>query len=305
MNIQHLRYFIALAEYGHYQAAADHCHISQPALSMAIKSLERNFDVLLVNRLQKPIQLTAQGRVYYEQAKKVLFEYETMMKLQEGTGMPEIVLRIGVIPTVAPFLVPRFLESFIKSFPNVQLKVEEVLTDTIIDKIYKDDLDVGILVTPLEAKSLEFDVMYYEEFYVYSHQKYKSNYILPEEIDPNGLWLLEEGHCLRNQMLQLCELKKNSIPRINYRAGSIETLINLVDEYQGITILPELSTLKFSGRKKKNLMVFQPPAPVREVSLTYHKYSVQKDWMDHLAKCIRRSVPTYMLERDAATRLPI
>ena len=305
MNIQHLKYFVALAEFGHYQAAADHCHISQPALSMAIKSLENSLAIALVNRLQKPVQLTQEGRVYYEQAKKVLFEYDTLLRLRYDSVLPQVILRLGVIPTVAPFLVPRFLGNFINAYPHIQLKVEEIQTESIIDKINKDDLDIGILVTPIDTKSLEFRTLYYEEFYVYSSYEYRSNYILTDDIDPNGLWLLEEGHCMRSQMLKLCDLQKQADQRINYRAGSIETLINLVDEYQGITIIPELSTLHFSGRKKKRLKLFAPPAPVREVSLTFHKYSVQKEWISKLSQCILSAVPGYMLEREGMTPLPI
>ncbi len=305
MNFQHLQYFVALAEHGQYQAAANHCHISQPALSMAIQTLESSLDVPLINRLQKPIQLTEYGRLYYEQAKKILFEYEKMLNLGRQDALPDIELRLGVIPTVAPFLVPRFLEEFMQAHPNIWLKVEEIRTEQIIDKIYKDDLDVGILVTPLEAKSLEFSLLYYEEFYVYSNLHFEKKYVLAEDIDPKGLWILEEGHCMRNQMLQLCELKKKSRPKINYHAGSIETLINLVDQYQGITILPEMSTWGFSGKKKSRLKLFMPPAPVREVSLVFHKYSVQREWIEHLSTSIAGTVPKYMLERDGTGLLAL
>ncbi len=305
VNLQHLQYFVALAEHGQYRAAAQHCHISQPALSMAIKSLEDELDVPLINRLTKPLQLTAQGELYYQQAKKVLYEYHTMLQLQPHDQARVISLRLGVIPTVAPYLVPRFLGQFMEEHPKLELKVEEIQTEIILDKISKNELDLGILVTPLEAKSLQFEVLYYEEFFVYTEQAISKDYVMTSDIDPNGLWLLEEGHCMRDQMLQLCALREQKSHQVNYRAGSIETLVNLVDQYDGITILPELSTLSFKGSRRKRLKLFYPPAPVREVSLVYHKYSVQKVLTEDLRNTVRRSVPKYMLARDGQNRVDL
>ena len=165
-------------------------------------------------------------------------------------------LRLGIIPTLAPYLLPLFLGAFTKKFPSLKLYVQEMVTDDIIAKIKAGEIDMGLLARPLREPQIAEHILFYEEFFAYASLSEKlpqKKYLLPKEIDPSHLWLLEEGHCLRNQVFNLCELKKQSTQseNLHYEAGSIETLINLVDRHNGITIVPQLSVLNLKSSQKK------------------------------------------------------
>jgi LysR family hydrogen peroxide-inducible transcriptional activator len=306
MNFHQLRYLVALADKGNYSEAALACNISQPALSMAIKKLESDFGQLLFNRQTQPIRLTDFGEKIYVQTQKILFEVDQLRAISNtSSNKIEGTLKVGIIPTLAPYLLPLFLETFIKTYPYIHLDIEENTTDQLLEKLRKGKLDVALLVTPLDIQSIDFVPLFYEEFFVYSHDATEKNFILPEEIDLNELWLLEEGHCLRNQILNLCELKKSKLPKISYQAGSIETLKNLVDEFSGMTIIPELATLKMNARSRKKLISFHPPAPVREVSLSHHQYTVYKPHILALQESILLSIPGYLKNPDTFTKIEI
>ena len=307
MNIYQLVYLKVLAEKGSYKEAAYTCNISQPALSMAIIKFEEELGKPLINRLHHPVKLTAFGQKIYDQCKIVLYEVEVLKSIAtDGDDHISGSMRLGIIPTLAPYLLPLFLESFIQEHPKVELEIEETTTNYLIQKLNKGELDAALLVSPLETPSLKFITLFYEEFFVYvNNNSPAKTYIFPEDIDPTELWLLEEGHCLRNQILNLCELQKSGFQNIHYNAGSIETLINLVDEYGGITIIPELATRKMSKPKKNKLISFHPPAPVREVSLAFHRYTVQKTFIQALSQSIIKNIPTYMKREDNFQRVEI
>lgn len=174
----------------------------------------------------------------------------------------------------------------------IHLKIYENTTEVIIDKLKSGKLDAGILVTPLSLRFIHEIPLFYEQFFVYSHDLFKKNYLLPEDIDPNELWLLEEGHCFRSQILNLCELRKKSQTRFEFEAGSIDTLIKMVDHQSGVTIVPELATFTLSKKQKAHLKPFAPPAPVREVSLVTHRDYVKKSLIDALKQVIISHLPT-------------
>jgi len=171
--------------------------------------------------------------------------------------------------------------------------------------IYKDELDAGIVATPIENLKLHNHVMYYEEFMVYSSNDIDKDYILPSDIEVENLWLLEEGHCLRSQILNLCELKASNNGPISYNAGSIETLLNLVDGHGGITIVPELTVGQMTKARKKRLSLFKPPAPVREISLISHKFSHKKKQIEAIINTIDRMIPSYMKDKEDHINPPI
>jgi LysR family hydrogen peroxide-inducible transcriptional activator len=193
----------------------------------------------------------------------------------------------------------------LKDYPKIKLNIHEITTSGIIDKIYNDELDAGIVATPIEQLKLQNQVLYYEEFMAYSSHDIAKDYILPSDIKIDDLWLLEEGHCLRSQILNLCELKASKNGPISYNAGSIDTLLNLVDGHGGITIVPELTVIHMSQSRKKRLSLFSPPAPVREISMISHKSSHKNKQIAAIINTIDKAIPAYMKDREDHLNPPI
>lgn len=281
MTLVQLEYLVALDTYRHFATAAQNSFITQPTLSMQVQKLEDELGVKLFDRSKQPVVPTEIGDVVIRQARILLRESAKIKEIvdeHKGTVAGEI--RVGVIPTLAPYLLPLFLENFIQKYPQVRLKVMELTTENLVAKLNKDLIDVGIVVTPLQDERLFEQPLFYEEFVGYvseSEAAYQKEYILSEDIDFNRLWLLEEGHCIRGQMLNICELRKRSSTTRNfeYESGSIETLKRMVEKYGGITILPELALRDLSEKQHKQVRHFQTPVPVREVSLVTLRHHIK------------------------------
>lgn len=292
MNIQQLEYILAVEEHQSFSKAAEAKFISQPALSMMIQKLEEELDLKLFDRSKKPITSTEVGKPILEQARVVLREVSKLHEINRAQKrILEGELSIGIIPTLAPYLLPLFIKPFLKKFPHIHLKIFEYTTEVIVDKIKKGLLDVGLLVTPLPHKFIHEIPLFNESFFVYAHDLIEKNYLLPEDINPDELWLLEEGHCFRSQILNLCELRKKSNSQFEFEAGSIDTLIKIVDHQSGVTIVPELATFTMSKKQLKHLRPFAPPVPVREVSLVTHKDFVKKSLIGALKKEVLDNLP--------------
>ena len=273
MTIQHLQYILAVDAHRHFAKAAEKCFVTQPTLSMMIQKLEEELGVKIFDRSKQPVVPTEAGEIVLRQAKIILQE-ATRMKIivSEIKGELKGELKLGIIPTVAPYLLPLFLNSFLKKYPLLKIKITELTTQQIIDRLKDHHLDAGILATPLHNNSLNEQPLYYEQFVVYAspnEKLMKKKFLLPGDIDTNHLWLLEAGHCLRTQVLNLCELRKKELETSNleYEAGSIETLKKIVDFNDGITILPELALKELSEKDMKNVRHFKPQVPVREISI--------------------------------------
>ena len=272
--------------------------------SMMIQKLELELDVKIFDRTRQPVVTTAVGQKVIEQARIVLSEAGNLKKIvAEQKGAVSGELRLGIIPTLAPYLLPLFLTGFLKKYPNLKLKISELTTQHIIEKLEVQRLDAGILATPLKIPSIKEVPLFYEQFVVYASQEeklMKKKYLLADDIDVNRLWLLEEGHCLRSQVVNLCELKRqeNLLQNLDYEAGSIETLKKMVDLNGGITILPELALRDLSKAQEKNIRYFKTPAPVREVSIVTYRYFVKYNLIDALRKEILSKIPAQMLDPD-------
>lgn len=298
MNIQQLEYILAVADYQHFGRAAEACHVTQPTLSTMIKKLEEELAVKIFDRHEQPIQPTATGRLILEQARIIIRQVDNLQQIvaeqrQAFAGQ----VRIGIIPTLAPYLVPRFLPPFLTQYPDVQLQITEAITATLIQQLRDNHIDIAILVTPLAGEDLRVRPLFYEEFFVYTRHPYPKAYMMAEDIDPDRLWILEEGHCFRSQILNICALNRARSFRVEYRSGSIETLKRLVEVEDGLTILPELATLEFSPAEQARLKPFYPPAPVREVSLVVHQDFIRKGILQALCTTIEEVVPAAMRER--------
>ena len=296
MNLQQLEYIVALDTYRHFAKAAEHCFITQATLSMMIRKLEEELNVVLFDRSKQPVVPTEAGKVVIEQARTVLKEAAQIKQLSKEMKVSvQGDLRIGIIPTLAPYLLPIFLPSFLKKYPSVKLKIVEQTTEHILQLLSSDKLDVGLMATPIINKNFKAAHLFYEEFKVYvaaDDKSLRKKYILPEDIDINKLWLLEEGHCLRSQTLNLCELQKQQARahNLDYEAGSIESLLKITEMNEGITIIPELATLHFDEVSKQKLRHFKPPVPVREISLVTYRHFIKQKLLDVLSEEIRDNI---------------
>lgn len=306
MTLTQLEYIIALDNYRHFGLAAENCHITQPTLSMQIQKLEEELGFAIFDRSKQPAILTEAGHAIIHHARKIIAERDLMLDMvasRKGTLVGE--LRIGIIPTLAPYLLPLFIRNFNINYPGVKLVVNEMMTQYIVQRLQQGRIDVGILVTPLQEPGIREQVLFYEELMVYVSPKnatYKKNYVLPQDIDPEKLWLMEEGHCFRSQIMNLCELRKASFSgsHFQYEAGSIETLKRMVDTNDGITILPELTTLDMSKKQLLQVRHFKPPVPMREVSIVTHRDFVKKALIEALKKEIFAAIPEQIRDKKKA-----
>lgn len=297
INLEYLKYFVALVELQHFGRAARHCKISQPALTQAVQRLESILEQSLVIRTSQPIQITQHGMKLYDHAQQVLRAHQELWEAFMGEDVPQHI-RLGIIPTLSTYLVPLFLGSFIDEHPTVSLEIVDLTTDQILDGLRRDQIDVGVLVTPLADQHIDFTPLFYEELFLYAKEPPQKEFLVTEDIDLRKLWLLEEGHCLRNQVLNLCQLQELTHPSIQYHAGNIETLINLVERYDGMTIVPELALLDPNQARRKKVSNFVEPSPAREVSLAALKQGWKSQEVQLLAQAIHSSLPSYIRSRQ-------
>jgi len=311
MTLVQLEYIIAVDTWRHFAEAANHCFVTQPTLSMQIQKLEEELEVKLFDRSKQPVVPTETGAEIIEQARKILAARNLLLEnLQHKKGILTGELRIGIIPTLAPYLLPLFIQPFTKKYPGVKLIVNEMMTDLIISRLREGKIDAGILVTPLQETGIREHILFYEEMMAYVSKKnevYEKTYLLPQDIDPNKLWLLEEGHCFRSQIVNLCELRKISKEgsHFEYEAGSIETLRRMVELNDGITIMPELATLDMPLRQTQLIRHFRRPVPMREVSLVVHRNYVKEKLIEVLKEEILQKVPEKIRKNKSQYTVPV
>ena len=276
MTITQLHYVLAVAEHQNFTKAAQKAFVTQPTLSMQIQKLEDELDVLIFDRSKKPIELTETGRRIVQQARNIVNESGRIKDIvDQQKGFIGGRFRLGVIPTVMPTLLPMFLNNFIKKYPKVKLKIEELHTEAMVEKLREGHLDAGIAATPLEALDIKEQPLYYEPFVGYippGHRLYSKDKLEVSDLDIDDMLLLEDGHCFKDGILNLCKADRNyDEDRFQLESGSFETMIKLANEDLGMTLLPYLHTLDMKGKEEKNLKMFKEPVPAREVSLIYHK----------------------------------
>jgi len=274
MTLTQLQYTLAVAKYGNFTLAADKSNVTQPTLSMQVQKLEEELGAIIFNRNTKPIALTAVGEKIIKQAKNIIEESQKMRYLiDQEKGVVEGEFRLGIIPTVMPTLLPLFLNTFLKKFPKVRLKIEELNTKNFTEQILDGRIDAGIGATPLNNFKLIENPLYYEPFVGYvpeNHPLYKNKKLQINDLESSKILILEDGHCFRNQMINLCGINLIDY-KFSIKSGSFETMINLADEGLGMTLLPYMHTQSLSSEKQKNLRYFEDPAPAREISLIYSK----------------------------------
>lgn len=295
-SLTQLEYVMAVHKYGHFAKAAEACHVTQPTLSMQIQKLEEDLGIIIFDRSKKPILLTEVGRKMVEQIQSILFEVKKIEGIiqndQENETQGELTL--GIIPTVAPYLLPGLLPVLEENFPAIELKIREMQTDRIIEALNNDEIDVGILATPLKIPKIFEHPLYYEPFFVLTKigQAYSDlKKIKYSALKMDQIWLLEEGHCLRNQVLDICAVKKEKGQERKYKfeSGSLETLKNLVNSYGGYTLLPQLASHPLGELSR--LIPFERPIPAREIGLVYRREHYKNGLIEALAESIIKSIP--------------
>ncbi|MBW3518727.1 LysR family transcriptional regulator [Flavobacterium sp. NKUCC04_CG] len=291
MTITQLIYTIAVAEYKNFTLAAEKSFVSQPTLSMQIQKLEEELGIIIFDRTTKPIQLTEVGAIIIKQAQKIVEESNRIKDIvDQQKGFIGGEFRVGIIPTITPTLLPMFLKTFIKKHPKVNLIVEEYNTEEIIQRLRNGQIDAAIAATPLEEADIKEAVLYYEPFVGYFPERFRqgiSKKIDINDIDLHHLLLLQDGHCFRNGVINLC--KNNSLDNelpFKLESGSFETLIKIANEGLGVTLLPYLHTLDLKAEYLINLVEFKDPKPAREVSLIYRKSELKIQIIEALRETI-------------------
>lgn len=310
-SISQLEYAIALYRTGHFGRAATACHISQATLSAQIAKLEQDLGVTLFDRRTKPVVATEPGERILRLAQEVVGAHARLLAAAGGVHPLTGRVTLGIIPTLASTVVPWFLPAFARSYPNAELSVIERTTAEIVADLQTMRLDAGLLVTPVSEAGLEKRVVFYDPFYVYAHAGSPllgSDDVDLADIARDDLWLLEDGHCFRNQVLHLCGGQRREIlSGVHFEAGNFETLRGLVDRVGGFTLLPETyaSTLQPEVRRQQ-VRAFRGGVPTREVSVVGKRQHWKTELLDALAACLRHAAPRFLpREADNAEVLPV
>ncbi|MTI22660.1 hydrogen peroxide-inducible genes activator [Fulvivirga sp. RKSG066] len=295
MTLIQFDYIIAVDNYRHFGRAAAACFVTQPTLSMQIHKLEDQLGVLIFDRSKQPVVPTDIGKRIIAQARLVVNESKKVKELVEDEkGEVAGELNIGIIPTLSPYLLPLFINAFTQKYPHVNIKVEELITEQVIHKLKNELLDIGLIVTPYDDPGLITKPLFYEEFYGYvseSSDLYNEDKLTSDGIPTDEIWLLNEGHCFRDQVLNVCQSYKERDSQFKYESGSLEALRRIVDKHGGMTLLPALATLDFEEKAKRKLKSFDEPKPVREVSLVMHRSYLKRKLVKALHGEILEAIP--------------
>ena len=302
MTLVQLEYIVAVDTYRSFVGAAEKCFITQPTLSMQVQKLEEMLNVKIFDRSKQPVIPTEIGSQIIEQARLVLQESQKIKEII-SSQQQDIVgeLKVGIIPTVAPYLLPQVIASMMEKYPDLKLLIWEYTTEDIIHHLKTGVLDCGILATPLADNAITEIPMYYENFVTYiskNSKLFKKKNIDANDLEDENIWLLNEGHCMRSQVLNICRsTKDNRIQGLTYNTGSVETLIRMVDMNNGATLLPELALVDLSPKQLSKVRSFKSPEPVREISLVTHKNYIKKRMLNALKEEILAVIPKTMKQR--------
>lgn len=310
MTITQLRYVLAVAEHANFTKAAQVTFVTQPTLSMQIQKLEAELDILIFDRSKKPIELTAIGEKIVTQAKNILNEANRINDIiDQQKGFIGGEFRLGVIPTIMPTLLPMILRNFINKYPKVKLRIEELNTETIIDRLEDGHLDAAIAATPLLNPNIKEQPLYYEPFIAYVPENYRlhsKDILETSDLDISEMLLLEDGHCFRDGVINLCQANREyTEDSFSIESGSFETLIKLANEGLGMTLLPYLHTLDLPDKEKIYCKSFKDPSPAREVSLIFPNSELKMQIIEALRTTIAGVIKGAVLFQNVEIISPI
>ncbi|SHI30935.1 LysR family transcriptional regulator, hydrogen peroxide-inducible genes activator [Mesonia phycicola] len=299
MTLQQLQYVIALDTYRHFVTAAEKCFVTQPTITIQVKKLEEEIGFLIFDKSKFPLKPTDLGKVFILKAKTILdevSELKNMVNVELDNLEGEF--KIAVIPTISSYLIPLISGSFSEKYPKTILKIQELESDQIILALQKKEIDIGILVTPLNEAFIREIKLYNEPFVFYGQSDYFDDEKKSIDIDEleklENVWLLEKGHCFRNQVLNICGKQENS-NTIQFQSGSIEALKKMVDNYGGYTLVPEMA---INANDTGRIIHFSEPKPIREVSLVTHQTFSKEVLLNALRLEIIEKTPSEFVKNE-------
>lgn len=298
MNIQQFDYIIAVDSYRHFAKAAEHCRVTQPTLSMMIQKLEDELGVKIFDRNVQPVAPTPAGRKIIDQARVILQQVSRMKDIvSEEEQSLKGTFRVAVLPTIAPYLLPRFFQQLTNQHPDLDIRIIEMQTKPTIDALLHGSIDAAIIANQPTEIQLQGDTLYYEQFFAYVSRNeavFKKELIRSADINDERLWLLDEGHCFRDQLMRFCQMEKVKLHQAAYRLGSLETFMRMVESGNGITFIPELATLQLCDSQKELLRPFAIPKPTREIVWITRKDFLRHTIAEIIINSIKESVPKEM-----------
>ena len=299
MTLQQLEYILAVARHGHFGRAADACNVTQPTLSAMIGKLEEEIGAKLFDRNRQPISPTQVGEKVISQAREVLTQADSIkdIVLEEKQSLGGI-FRIGILPTIAPYLLPRFFPQMMKKYPQLDIRVREMKTHEIKNALLQGDIDAGILATIEGLEDYEQVTLFYEKYIGYVAREdalFKREVIRTADVAASReLWLLDEGHCFRDQMVRFCQMKSSQTSQLAYNLGSMETFMRMVESGMGITFIPELAAMQLSEPQKELVRPFAIPVPTRQLIMITNRNFIRQSLLEVLVKEIQAGVPKSM-----------
>lgn len=296
MTIQQIRYVLALDIHRHFIKAAESCFVGQSTLTIQVKKLEEEIGILIFDRTEHPLKPTPMGEVFVAKSRQIMRDIQELKDIfTKEINQINGVFKIGIIPTLSPYLLPRFTDSFFQRHSETFFEIEELESESIIQELKIGKLDLAIMATPLNEPNLREIPLFYEPFLLYANEENnllhdKNKKIKVNQLNLSDIWLLKQGHCFRNQMLNICDFRDLSNNRnIIFEGGSIETLKTMIKQTSGYTLIPELSFNK--NLDTKNVIRFEVPEPCREISLIVHKKFTKEKLIEELRKSILENIP--------------
>lgn len=305
MTITQLKYLITISKLKSFSKASEELNVTQPALTLQIKNLEDEVGFMMFNRTKKPLSITREGELFIKKAVSIIKQlddlYDVAIELEEEING---VLNIGIIPTIAPYLTPIFIDDLNKTYPELRLSIKEIITEDIVEAVKEGEIDLGIIATPVEASGVVFNRLFYEKFYLFVSDKNKlieTGTVKIKDLELNELWYLNEGNCFQNQVNALCKISSKVIESQNfkYQSNSIESLRYIVEHRGGMTFIPELATLTVPSEKEEMVKEIEGVQPVREISIVTAKFVAKQKLIDALTEVILRNIPSRMKEMSA------
>ena len=303
MTLQQLEYILAVNQFRHFAKAAEYCRVTQPTLSAMIQKLEEELDTRIFDRSQQPVCPTPVGIHIIEQAQNILVQANRIKNIiEEEKHSLTGTFKLGILPTVAPSLLPRFFPQLMKKYPNLDIRVVEMKTNDIKKALQTGEIDAGIVASLAGMEELQQTPLFYEQFFAYVSREdalFNNEVIRTSDLNGEQLWLLDEGHCFRDQLVRFCQMKSARASQLAYHLGSMETFMRMVESGKGVTFIPELAVLQLGNAQKELVRSFAIPCPTRQVVLLTNKNFIRHTLLEVLVKEIKLSVPKEMLSLKA------
>lgn len=303
MTLQQLEYILAVNQFRHFAKAAEYCRVTQPTLSAMIQKLEEELDTRIFDRSQQPVCPTPVGIHIIEQAQNILVQANRIKNIiEEEKHSLTGTFKLGILPTVAPYLLPRFFPQLMKKYPDLDIRVVEMKTNDIKKALQTGEIDAGIVASLAGMEELQQTPLFYEQFFAYVSREdalFNNEVIRTSDLNGEQLWLLDKGHCFRDQLVRFCQMKSARASQLAYHLGSMETFMRMVESGKGVTFIPELAVLQLGDAQKELVRSFAIPCPTRQVVLLTNKNFIRHTLLEVLVKEIKLSVPKEMLSLKA------